>query len=366
MSDKEVLEKKLVELKEEYSKTKYNKATNKYLGILRAKIAKISKNIVQKKSKKGLGFSVKKTGDATITLVGFPNAGKSSLLKILTGVDSKVAGYAFTTIDTIPGMLQYKGVKMQILDLPGLIEGAHIGRGGGTKVASVIRISDLLLFVIDVNQVSELELLLKELSELNIRVNAERPKIKIERRSSGGIEIDSAHHRVPNREIVVSILNAFGIHNGNITFAQDANEDEIIEAIAENNVYIRAVVALNKTDTIDNFEMVKSEIERKTGLKVVPVSALKGTNIEQLKESLFDSLKLNRIYLKPRDKETDFMKPVVVREGSSVYDVAKKLHSRIAKELKYAYVTGKSVKFRNQKVSAEHVLQDEDIVTLIL
>ena len=54
-----------------------------------------------------------------------------------------------------------------------------------------------------------------------------------------------------------------------------------------------------------------------------------------------------------------------MKEGSTVIDVAKKLHSDLAKSLKYAYVTGKSVKFRGQKVGKEHVLADEDILTMI-
>ena len=126
--DKASGQKKIEELQEQYSKTKYNKATNKYLGILRAKIGDIRKAMASQSRRVGTGYSVRKSGNATIVLVGFPNAGKSSLLHALTGVQSKVADYEFTTLEVIPGMLEYSGAKLQILDLPGLIQGAHIGR----------------------------------------------------------------------------------------------------------------------------------------------------------------------------------------------------------------------------------------------
>ena len=76
MADKQAMQERLEELKDEYAKTKDNKATNKYVGLLRAKMAKLRKALAERKSKKGTGFSIKKSGDATVVLVGFPNAGK--------------------------------------------------------------------------------------------------------------------------------------------------------------------------------------------------------------------------------------------------------------------------------------------------
>ena len=63
------------------------------------------------------------TGDARIGFVGFPSVGKSTLLSNLAGVYSEVAAYEFTTLTTVPGCIKYKGAKVQLLDLPGIIEG---------------------------------------------------------------------------------------------------------------------------------------------------------------------------------------------------------------------------------------------------
>ncbi|TKP19266.1 GTP-binding protein, partial [Enterococcus faecalis] len=79
----------------------------------------------------GTGFAVRRTGDASIALVGFPSAGKSSLLSTITKTKSMTAAYEFSTLTCIPGVLEYKDTTIQILDLPGIIEGAAGGKGRG-------------------------------------------------------------------------------------------------------------------------------------------------------------------------------------------------------------------------------------------
>jgi uncharacterized protein len=82
----------------------------------------------------GQGFEVQRYGDGRVALIGFPSVGKSTLLSELTNTESEVAAYEFTTLTCIPGVIHYKGTKIQLLDLPGIIEGAAQGKGRGRQV----------------------------------------------------------------------------------------------------------------------------------------------------------------------------------------------------------------------------------------
>lgn len=96
------------------------------MGLLKAKLAKYRSQLLEpaKKSEKGEGFDVLKSGDARVALIGFPSVGKSTLLSTLTATESEAASYEFTTLTCIPGVIEYKGANIQLLDLPGIIEGA--------------------------------------------------------------------------------------------------------------------------------------------------------------------------------------------------------------------------------------------------
>jgi small GTP-binding protein len=83
---------------------------------------------------------VSKSGDARISLVGFPSVGKSTFLSKITKTKSEVAAYSFTTLTAIPGVLEYGGAEIQVLDLPGIIEGAAEGKGRGRQVISAAKV----------------------------------------------------------------------------------------------------------------------------------------------------------------------------------------------------------------------------------
>lgn len=78
-----------------------------------------------------------------MALVGFPSVGKSTFLSKITKTKSETASYAFTTLTAIPGVLEYGGAEIQILDLPGIIEGAAEGKGRGRQVISAAKVGCL-------------------------------------------------------------------------------------------------------------------------------------------------------------------------------------------------------------------------------
>ena len=112
-------EAKIKELEAEYARTQKNKATEGHLGLIKAKIAKLKREMMDKDAQSrgggggGEGFDVKKSGDTRVGLVGFPSVGKSTLLTTLTGTFSEAAAYEFTTLTAIPGTMKYRGAKIQ-------------------------------------------------------------------------------------------------------------------------------------------------------------------------------------------------------------------------------------------------------------
>ena len=131
---------KIKEVEAEMARTQKNKATEYHIGLLRAKLAKLRMQLLEpdkKSGKSGEGFDVMKSGNARVVLIGFPSVGKSTLLSTITETESATAAYEYTTLTAIPGVLEYEGARIQLLDLPGIIEGAAQGRGRGRQVVSL-------------------------------------------------------------------------------------------------------------------------------------------------------------------------------------------------------------------------------------
>src|SRR4030042_6009090 len=163
---------KILLLEEEIRKTPYHKGTEHYIGKLRAKIAKLKNQEEQafKKSGGRFGFIPKKEGEATVVLIGPPSVGKSTLINKLTKAKSRVESWPFTTVKVVPGMWDYQGAKIQILDLPGIIKGAAIGIGRGREILSAARIADLLILMVDVKTRNLVESITKELKEVGVKI----------------------------------------------------------------------------------------------------------------------------------------------------------------------------------------------------
>ncbi|CAN5817643.1 GTPase ObgE [soil metagenome] len=108
---------------------------------------------------------------ADVGLVGFPNAGKSTLLSVITAAKPKIADYAFTTLIPQLGMVEYRdGRSFCIADLPGIIEGAAEGKGLGHRFLRHIERNAVLLFLIPADSTDhrkEFDVLLNELKEYN-------------------------------------------------------------------------------------------------------------------------------------------------------------------------------------------------------
>lgn len=356
---------KIGELEAQISKTKYNKKTSHAIGLMKAQLAKLKDKrelSIAKSAGPGDGYHVRRTGDATVILVGFPSTGKSTLLNALTDAKSEVAAYAFTTLTVIPGMLDYKHAKIQILDVPGIVSGAASGRGRGREVLSVMRNADLCLFILDSQHPEHYEAIKSEVYDSHVRVNQKKPDIKIKKTTKDGIRIGKT---VPltslDDETIRAILREFRINNADVLIRTDITEDQFIDVIQENKKYMPAITVLNKEDLVSNQELEK--LKKQLNVDIT-VSGEKFTHIDELKEMIFQKLELIRLYLKEPGKSADLNEPLIMYKGCAVKNVCEKLHRDFVSKFKFCRVWGKSAKFPGQKLAINHVLKDDDVLEL--
>ena len=364
------IEQQIKNIEDEIFKTQKNKATEHHIGRLKAKIARLREEADKRKAAsggRGKGFAIKKHGDATVGIAGFPNVGKSTLLNQLTGASSKVGDYEFTTLETIPGMMKYKGAEIQLLDLPGLIMGASQGRGRGREVLSAVRSVDLLLFMVDAVSLEQLTVIEKELYKAGLRLNQRPPDVIARTRGFGGITVNTTTPLTHLSELTVKSIASEFVINAEITVRQDVTEDQLIDTFSQNRVYLPALVLINKSDTAPP-EAVRSALQRirAKGYDVVSISALTRAGLEELQEKVFLHLRLIRVFMKPVGKKADFERPLILREGQTVADACRKIHRDFQRNFRYATVWGHSARHAGQKVGLEHIMQNGDVLTLVI
>ncbi|HNU86334.1 MAG: TGS domain-containing protein [Pseudomonadota bacterium] len=287
-----------------------HKGTDHLRADLRRKLSQLNKEAQEQRRKKGGGrdslYNVPREGAAQVALAGFANSGKSSILANLTKAVPVIADYPLSTVLPCPGMMPYEDIQIQLIDLPPIPNEATDG-----WVSGIMRVADALLIVIDLAEDADtqMELLLDQIGKWNIRT--EKP-------------------REGETRVLVK----------------------------------RALVAANKKDlpgAMENFDRLRSA--RGSRFPMVALSCLKKEGLEDLKRGIFQLVSIIRVYSKPPGKDPDLSMPYTVPAGSTVMDVAEKVHKDFVTKLKYARVWG-SAKFDGMRVERTHVLKDRDIIEL--
>lgn len=351
---------KIKAIEDEMARTQKNKATSFHLGQLKAKLAKLRRELLTSASSgsgggAGIGFDVARTGVASVGFVGFPSVGKSTLLSKLTGTESEAAEYEFTTLVTVPGVIRYKGAKIQMLDLPGIIDGAKDGRGRGKQVIAVARTCNLLFIILDVNKpLHHKQIIEKELEGVGIRLNKTPPDILIKKKEKGGISITNT---VPlthlGNDEIRAVMSEYRINSAEIAFRCDATVDDLIDVLeASSRRYMPAIYVLNKIDSLSIEEL---ELLYRIP-NAVPISSGQDWNLDELLQVMWDRLNLVRIYTKPKGQIPDFTDPVVLRsDRCSVKDFCNQIHKSLVDDFRNALVYGSSVKHQPQYLSLIHI-----------
>lgn len=365
------LEEEIEAIREEIASTPYNKSTEAHIGRLKAKLAEKKEKLeTQSSAGGGEGYAIQKTGDATVALVGFPSVGKSTLLNALTNAESEVGAYEFTTINVQPGMLKYRGANIQILDVPGLIEGAASGRGRGREVLSVIRSADLLIFVISPFDIDQYDRLLRELTQNKVRLDQDPPNVKVAKTGRGGITVNASVDLDLPEQVIKEVLREHGFINATVTIREQVDLDRLIDGVMGNRVYLPSLITINKADLIDKtyLETVRESLVDH-GIdpdSVIFISAEGERGLDALKQAIWDELGLIRVYMDKPNRGIDWDEPLVIESGSTIQDAMDVLGGDFEQRFRFARVSGPSAKHDEQQVGEDHVLQDEDVLKLIL
>ncbi|MCR4395968.1 MAG: 50S ribosome-binding GTPase [Candidatus Saccharicenans sp.] len=291
-----------------------HKGTEKLVALYRSKIAKLKEEIERRPAaKKGQLFRIEKSGAGQVVIIGPPNAGKSALIRALTGVEVEVADFPFTTRLAAPYMMPFKNIKIQLIDTPPITADFM-----ESWLVEMIKMGEAVLVVLDAaspESSAQLETILNRLKEKKV-------------------ELVSADTTIPPERF---------------PFMK------------------RALLVLNKCD-LGGADSLKEELTILFGrtLETVTVSALSLTGLEDLRRRIFDLLQIVRVYSKVPGKKPDYESPFILKKGSNIMDLARQVHKDFAEKLNYARVWNKPGTIAGLRVTRDYILNDEDTVELHL
>ena len=246
-------------------------------------------------------IQVRREGAAQVAVVGPPNAGKSSLLQALSDIQIKTGDYAFTTLRPVPALTRIGGVLVQLVEIPGLIEGAHEDRGGGRALLGVLRNADAIVYCRSASELpSSLDVVLGELA-------------------AAGIE---------KRAVLA------------LTKADELSAAELERAVAD---------ACGESP--------------RTVEAVLPISVLDDESLDRLRETIWGLTGLIRVWPR-RDGRADD-EPFALPTGATVAELADRIHHEVGRSCTGGRVWGPSARFDGQRVGRSHVLADGDVVEVL-
>jgi ribosome-interacting GTPase 1 len=303
------VEEKIAALEEMLRVIPKHKGTDGLQGDLKARLAKLRRE-PKKGPTSGQRRSIPREGAAQVALVGPPNTGKSALVAALTRATPVVADYPFTTREPTPGMMPFEDIAFQLVDLPPLAA-AHVD----PWVFDLVRAADLAWVVVDGAAALE-----------------------------GWDEV-----RTVLRRVHIGLQPA-----GRARVPTDPDVRHETDALV-------VVTKLDRPDAAGAVEALDDLLGRRW--LVAGVSTATGAGLEALKRVTFEASGIIRVYTKEPGRPADRSTPFTLRRGSTVGDLAARIHKDLAAAMTFARVWGPSA-FDGATVHRDHVLAEGDVVEI--
>jgi ribosome-interacting GTPase 1 len=266
--------------------------------------------------------------------------------------------------------MNFEDIQFQLIEMPAPVIKGFNEAFWEPKILELIKSFDALIIMLDLtkNPCFQFKLILSALNKAGISL--ERPKTKVEidiKKGGVGIQTIIMGNLIDcTNEDLKKLFNDYGIKNARVTLLGSIRLKDVENAILERiKTFKPSLILANK---IDLCELEASLMELKECIKgeipIIPISCKTKQGLNELGKSLFNLLGIVRVYTKnPKSKEVS-KNPIVVKQGSTIADVAKKIHSSFIEFFNYAKVWGKSAKFPGEKVGIEHLVEDGDIVEI--
>ena len=368
-------EDKIRKLQEFLSLVPKHKGTENLRAQVKRKLATLRREIAEKKRKKaGVGgpkFFVEKEGDAQIVILGPTNVGRSSLLSLLTNAKVEISNYPYTTKEPTPGMFQHQDLQFQMIETPALMEDSADGGAWGLQTLTAARNADGLLLMIDLSKdpIQQFHLISQEFEKAKILTQKPKSRVEIERKYMGaGLKIIVLGRLIDcTSKDVKQLLKSYGIRDATVKIQGEATIDDVEDAIFEGTVYRPAIIIANKANSPNaakKVEQLKDLVEGET--KILPVSCKDKSGLEKIGFEIFEMLDIIRVYTKEPIERFPSKKPFSLRKGSTILDLAKRIHSDFYKQFSYAKVWAKRLRFSPQKVGRTFTLEDGDTVEIYM
>src|SRR5947209_5738446 len=306
-------EERLECLKKMWALVPKHKASEKLQAEIKTKLSEAREEVERERKspkKGGVSYKIPRQGAGQVLLVGAPNAGKSRLLARLTRATPEVAPYPFTTREPHAGMMEWEDVRVQLIDTPPITADYLEG-----YVSSMVRAADACVLVVDLAD------------------------------DDGPFAAEAVLDRLAQTKTVLAGEPAAAV------------EDPTIE-------YTRTLLAANKAGApgaSDRLEVVRELFGQR--FPIHAIDAESGQGLEELRTAIYRFLNVIRVYTKKPGKPADLESPYTCPAGSTLLELATRVHRDFADKLKSARIWGTGV-HDGQTVTREHVLHDKDVVEL--